>query len=149
MSELTMKLTVPVLQEMAALDQEFVVRLSHAAAKEIGEKYSSAILQSEIVKAALAKVDAEIAVARQTAGELVEGKLGVWDNSRSPNKYSLRQSVVAQINSGFEDIIRASFQSWLETQEFDKMIEGIATRFVENKMTEILKMELGNFLRRY
>lgn len=149
MSELTMKVTVPVLEELAARNQDFVVQLSHAAAKEIGEKYSHAILQSTIVQDALARVDLEIVAAKQEAGNLVTSKIGMWDNSRSPNKYSLRQNVVDQINVDFGDIIHQRFEKWLETQSFDKIVTDIATRFVEQKMTALMKKELGEFLRRF
>lgn len=144
----TIKLTVPTLHELAKLDDQFVVTLSHAAAKEISEHYGKAITSSEIVKEALSKLDKAIVGAQVEAGRLLEHKIGQWDNHYNTG-YRLRTDVTKYIEDQFEGIIRAKFEKWLESIDFDAVIDKIAAQYVEKKMDAVLKQQLGEFLRRW
>jgi len=147
MSEITLKVTVPVLEELAKRDGGFVVQLSHAAAKEIGQKYGDAILQSAIVKGALDRLEKAIFAAQTEAGTQLENKIGEWDNSRNTG-YRLRADVVTYIERSFEKIISDRFNKWIESNDVGAMLDKAASVYVERKLKEIMQKQLGDFLRK-
>lgn len=142
----TLKVTMPVLEELVKRDEDFVVQLSHAAAKEIGEKYGHALLQSKIVQEVLTKLEHAIVSAQTEAGRLLESKVGVWDNVRHTG-YRLRQDVVKYIEANFERIIESRFKAWIESLDFPAVLDKLAKEYVETKVEELLKKEVGEFLR--
>jgi hypothetical protein len=149
MSEVSVNITMSVLQALADRNEDFVLKLSYAAAKEISDKYSPAILKSSIVQEGLHKIEAEIATARKEAGELIGQKFGEWNNSAYGSKYTLRKDVQEYIHNNFSQIIRDEFNEWLKKIDFEKYIDKIVHDCVEKKMTETMKKELGEFLRRW
>ena len=142
----TLKVTMPVLEELVKRDEEFVVQLSHAAAKEIGDKYGSAILKSKIVQEALDRLERGIVAAQTEAGQLLESKVGQWDNQRHTG-YRLRLDVTKYIESHFQDIIAGRFKSWMESTDFAAMLDKLAKQYVEQKVESLLKKQVGEFLR--
>lgn len=146
MSELTMKVTMPVLEELAKRDEGFVVKLSHAAAKEIGEKYSDAIIKSAVVQKALDKLEGAIVAAQVEAGSQLEQKIGQWDQSYRTG-YKLRIDVIGYIETHFKEIIRRRFEEWFKGQDVAAMLDAIAKNYVERKVEELLKKQVGEFLR--
>lgn len=145
MSELTMKVTMPVLEELASRNEDFVVKLSHAAAKEIGEKYSDAILKSAIVQEALSKLDKAIVGAQVEAGELLAHKIGEWDNQRHTG-YRLRLKVAEYIESHFQEIVVRKFDAWMKASDFEAKLDTLAKAYVERKVEALLKKQVGEFL---
>ena len=121
--------------------------MSHAAAKEISEHYGKVITSSEVVKEALSKLDKAIVGAQVEAGRLLEQKIGQWDNHYNTG-YRLRADVTKYIENQFTDIIRTKFEKWLESIDFNAVVDKIATQYVEKKMDAVLKQQLGDFLRR-
>ncbi len=141
----TLKLTVPVLQQLAQQDDTFVLELSHAAAKEIAQQYSDAIISSEVVKDALKKIDEAIVQAQVHAGQQLEQKIGEWDNYNRTG-YRLRVDVVKYVESHFEKIVQSWFERWLATKDASTMIDGLVTKYVAAKVDEITKKQVGEWL---
>lgn len=147
MSELTIKVTIPVLEELAKRDEGFVIQLSHAAAKEIGEKYADAIIQSAVMKAAIARIEKAIVAAQVVAGEKLEEKIGEWDN-RSHTGYRLRSDVVNYIEKNFEKIISDRFNEWAGSHTVGEFMDKFAEACIEKKLENMMKKQIGEFLRR-
>lgn len=148
MSEITVKVTVPVLEELAARDEGFVVKLSHAAAKEIGERYSDAIISSAVVKKTLDKMDAAIVAAQVCAGSQLEQKIGEWSNGYHTG-YRLREDVVKYIDANFQRLVQARFDAWLKTSAAGEAFDAALKNYAERKIAEIMKKEIGEFLRKW
>ena len=141
-----LKVTVPVLEECIKHDSEFLLELSHAAAKEISSRYGGALLQSSIVKESLAKLEEAIIAAQLEAGRQLESKIGKWDNTYRTG-YRLRNDVVKYIESNFSEIIATRFNKWLDSIDLSAKLDQLAKQYVEEKVEAVLKKQVGEFLR--
>lgn len=148
MSGVEIRVTLPVLEALIEKNEEFVVKLSHAAAREIAERHGSAIISATIVQEAIAKIAKEVAAAREEAGKQIEGRIGEWDQSSFGAKYRLRACVVEYIESQFREIAGAMFEKWLSTRNLDLLVTSHLREAINIRVGQIAKQSIVEFLKR-
>ena len=144
----SIKLTVPALERIAQIQDDFLVQISHAAAKEISERHSKTIIDSAVVQDALNKVHSSIESARNEAGQILAAKIGEWDNTSWGSKYKLRSDVAKYINDHFMLLLRQEFDKWVSSLDLDKLFAELAKDYITKRFDEVLRQELGDFLKR-
>lgn len=150
MSEITVKLTLPALEEIMKLNGEIPVQLSYAAVKEISEKYSQAVIDNRVVKEALSLIEYQIGLAKEEVGKAITEKIGEWGNSIYNRGFKLRPDVKLALEREFEQIVFEMFRKWAKGPQFDAMlsqlIEGHFKKRIDDMIREIISKSIKDAL---
>jgi hypothetical protein len=98
----TFKLTVPALERLIEKHPNIELELSHAAVKQISEKFMSVFDENRFIKEATNKINSATSEMQKFIGEKIAAKLGSWDNGVWNNGYSIRADIEKQIKNNFQ-----------------------------------------------
>lgn len=140
-------LTVPVLEQLVAKDPDFLVRLSHAATKQIIASHLDAVVKADVVKASLEEAKRAIAAAQKEAGEAVASQVGKWTGGVY-SKFVLRPDVEQAIKAQFSVAVQQMFEEWLKSHALNELVDRLVAQHVQKRFDAILRAEVGEWLRR-